>query len=90
MSAGLPFGLAFMLPMLAAVVAGSRWGALAAVLKVKAGTNEVISTLLLSFIGVWLLYWCVQSPALLRKPMTTSATLPKSLEIPDADQAAAC
>jgi general nucleoside transport system permease protein len=43
----------------------------------------VISTLLLSFIGVWLLYWCVQSPALLRKPMTTSATLPESLEIPD-------
>jgi simple sugar transport system permease protein len=39
--------------------------------------------LLLSFIGVWLLYWCVQSPALLRKPMTSSATLPESLEIPD-------
>jgi simple sugar transport system permease protein len=81
---GLPFGLSFLLPMLAAVAAGAAWGALAAVMKVKAGTNEVISTLLLSFIGVWLLYWCVQSPALLRKPMTTSATLPESLEIPDA------
>jgi simple sugar transport system permease protein len=43
----------------------------------------VISTLLLSFIAVWLVYWCVQSPALLRKPMTSSATLPESLEIPD-------
>jgi ABC-type uncharacterized transport system permease subunit len=82
--AALPLGLAFILPMLAAVVAGAAWGTLAAVMKVKAGTNEVISTLLLSFIGVWLLYWCVQSPALLRKPMTTSATLPESLEIPDA------
>jgi simple sugar transport system permease protein len=81
--AALPLGLSFILPMLAAVVAGAGWGALAAVMKVKAGTNEVISTLLLSFIGVWLLYWCVQSPALLRKPMTTSATLPESLEIPD-------
>jgi simple sugar transport system permease protein len=81
--ADLPLGLGFILPMLAAVVAGAAWGALAAVMKVKAGTNEVISTLLLSFIGVWLLYWCVQSPALLRKPMTTSATLPESLEIPD-------
>lgn len=79
----LPLGLPFILPMLAAVVAGAAWGALAAIMKVKAGTNEVISTLLLSFIGVWLLYWCVQSPALLRKPMTTSATLPESLEIPD-------
>jgi simple sugar transport system permease protein len=80
---GLSLGLSFILPMLAAVIAGAAWGALAAVMKVKAGTNEVISTLLLSFIGVWLLYWCVQSPALLRKPMTTSATLPESLEIPD-------
>lgn len=79
----LPVGLSFILPMLAAVIAGGLWGAFAAVLKVKSGTNEVISTLLLSFIGVWLLYWCVQSPALLRKPMTSSATLPESLEIPD-------
>jgi simple sugar transport system permease protein len=79
----LPLGLPFILPMLAGVVAGAVWGAVAAVMKIKAGTNEVISTLLLSFIGVWLLYWCVQSPALLRKPMTSSATLPESLEIPD-------
>jgi ABC-type uncharacterized transport system permease subunit len=79
----LPLGLAFILPMLAAVIAGALWGAVAAVLKVKSGTNEVISTLLLSFIGVWLLYWCVQSTALLRKPMTSSATLPESLEIPE-------
>jgi ABC-type uncharacterized transport system permease subunit len=80
---GLPLGLSFILPMLAAVLAGAAWGALAGFMKIRAGTNEVISTLLLSFIGVWLLYWCVQSPALLRKPMTTSATLPESLEIPD-------
>jgi general nucleoside transport system permease protein len=80
---GLPLGLAFILPTLAAVVAGAGWGAIAAVMRVKAGTNEVISTLLLSFIGVWLLYWCVQSPLLLRKPMTSSATLPESLEIAD-------
>jgi simple sugar transport system permease protein len=80
---GLPLGLPFILPMIAAVIAGALWGGLAAFLKVKSGTNEVISTLLLSFIGVWLLYWCVQSTALLRKPMTSSATLPESLEIPD-------
>jgi simple sugar transport system permease protein len=65
------------------MIAGMLWGGIAAVLKIKVGTNEVISTLLLSFIAVWLVYWCVQSPALLRKPMTSSATLPESLEIPD-------
>lgn len=81
--AGLPFGLAFIVPMLGACLAGALWGGLAGVLKVKAGTNEVIATLLLSFIAVWLVYGSVQSENLLRRPMTTSATLPESLEIPD-------
>jgi general nucleoside transport system permease protein len=79
----LPFGLAFILPMVAAVAAGALWGGLAGALKAKTGTNEVISSLLLSFIGVWLVYWSVHSVALLQQPMTESATLPESLEIPD-------
>ncbi|MBV8824361.1 MAG: ABC transporter permease [Bradyrhizobiaceae bacterium] len=81
--ADLPAGLPFMIPLLAALIAGMIWASIAGILKIKVGTNEVISTLLLSFIAVWLLYWCVQSPAILRKPMTSSATLPESLEIPD-------
>lgn len=81
--AALPFGLAWMLPLLGACIAGALWGAIAGVLKIKAGTNEVIATLLLSFIAVWLVYGSVQSERLLRRPMTTSATLPESLEIPD-------
>jgi simple sugar transport system permease protein len=84
--AGLPAGLPFLIPLIAATIAGMLWGSIAGVLKIKAGTNEVISTLLLSFIAVWLVYWCVQSPQLLRKPMTSSATLPESLEIPDSTQ----
>jgi simple sugar transport system permease protein len=81
--ANLPLGLSFIIPMLGATLAGAAWGAIAGFLKAKAGTNEVISTLLLSFIAVWLLYWSVQSTALLLQPMTNSATLPESLEIPD-------
>ncbi|MBS7543321.1 ABC transporter permease [Ancylobacter oerskovii] len=80
--ADLPLGLAFLVPLLGATLAGGVWGALAGFLKVRVGTNEVISTLLLSFIAVWLLYWSVQSEALLRQPMTSSATLPESLPIP--------
>jgi ABC-type uncharacterized transport system permease subunit len=82
--ADLPLGLAFVLPMLAAVIAGAAWGGICGVLKVKVGTNEVISSLLLTFIGIWLLYWSVQSTELLRQPMTSNATLPETLEIPDA------
>lgn len=82
--AHLPFGLSFVVPMLAAALAGAVWGAIPGWLKARAGTNEVISTLLLTFIAVWFLYWCVQSEALLRQPMSNAATLPESLDIPDA------
>jgi len=78
-----PLGLGFLAPMMAAMLAGAAWGGIAGFLKVRFGTNEVISTLLLSFIALWLVYWCVQSEDLLRQPKTSSATLPESLEIPD-------
>lgn len=84
--AGLPAGLACVVPMLGACLAGALWGGIAGVLKVKAGTNEVIATLLLSFIAIWMVYGSVQSENLLRRPMTTSATLPESLEISAATQ----
>lgn len=84
--AGLPFGLSFVVPLLGACLAGALWGGIAGVLKVKAGTNEVIATLLLSFIAIWMVYGSVQSENLLRRPMTSSATLPESLEIPEATQ----
>lgn len=80
--AELPLGLSFIVPMLAGAVAGGLWGMIAGILKVRAGTNEVISTLLLSFIAIWIVYWSVQSENLLRQPMTTSATLPESSSIP--------
>ncbi|MES2631554.1 MAG: ABC transporter permease [Pseudomonadota bacterium] len=84
--AGLPLGLAFIVPMLGACLAGAFWGGIAGVLRVKAGTNEVIATLLLSFIAIWMVYGSVQSESLLRRPMTSAATLPESLEIPAATQ----
>jgi simple sugar transport system permease protein len=79
----LPAPLSFLLPMVAAILAGGVWGGIAGALKARVGTNEVISTLLLSFIAVWMLYGSVQSEALLRQPMNNTATLPESLEIPD-------
>lgn len=81
-AAALPGPLAWIVPLLAATLAGGLWGSIAGFLKMRMGTNEVISTLLLSFIAVWALYGSVQSTSLLRQPMTDSATLPESLEIP--------
>lgn len=80
----LPLGLAVILPLLAGALAGGVWGGIAGGLKAKFGTNEVISTLLLTFIALLAVYWAVQSEELLRQPRTSSSTLPESLEIADA------
>lgn len=79
---GLPSGLAVILPLLAGTACGALWGGIAGVLKVRFGTNEVISTLLLGFIALLMVYGSVQSTDLLRQPKTDSATLPESLPIP--------
>jgi simple sugar transport system permease protein len=78
----LPFGLAGLWPLLGGALAGALWGGIAGTLRVRRGTNEVISTLLLTFIALLMVYGAVQSEKLLRQPMTSAATLPESLEIP--------
>ena len=78
----LPLGLAVAVPLVGGALGGAVWGAIAGLLRVRRGTNEVISTLLLSFIALLMVYGSVQSEKLLRQPMTSAATLPESLEIP--------
>ncbi|MFL5307956.1 MAG: ABC transporter permease [Polyangia bacterium] len=81
-AARLPGPLAVLFPLLAGTLAGALWGGLAGLLKARRGSNEVITTLLLTFIATQLVYGAVQSVHFLRQPMTDSATLPESLEIP--------
>ena len=78
----LPLGLAVVAPLVGGVLAGALWGGIAGLLRVRRGTNEVISTLLLTFIALLMVYGAVQSEKLLRQPMTSAATLPESLEVP--------
>jgi ABC-type uncharacterized transport system permease subunit len=49
--ANLPLGLAVIVPLLGGTLAGAFWGGIAGVMKVRFGTNEVISTLLLGFVA---------------------------------------
>lgn len=78
----LPVPLSFVFPLLSGSLAGALWGGLAGVFKARRGSNEVITTLLLSFVALQMVYGSVQSEALLRQPMTDSSTLPESLPIP--------
>ncbi|WP_461418192.1 ABC transporter permease [Gordonia sp. GN26] len=81
-STPLPLGLTLVL--LAAALAGAGWAAIAAWLRVRRGTSEIITTLLLNFVGLALVVLMVQEPSLLRQPMTSSETLPQSEPLSDA------
>lgn len=82
----LPAPLAFLYPLLAAALAGALWGAIAGLLRARRGSNEVITTLLLGFVGLQMVYGAVQSESLLRQPRSDSSTLPESLPIPGATE----
>lgn len=74
------------LSLLAAMVVGSiggmAWAAGPALMKVKLGINEVITTFLMNFIGIYLVQWLISYP--FRSPDTffpESAAVPSSSEL---------
>ncbi|MCX5412001.1 ABC transporter permease [Streptomyces sp. NBC_00059] len=81
--AGVPAALAVPLVLAAGCLAGGAWAGIAAWLRTKRGTSEVITTLLLNFIGVGLVSVAVHEEALLRQPVTSSETLPQSAPLPE-------
>lgn len=81
--AGTPAVLALPLVILSAAVAGFGWAGIAAALRAWRGTSEIITTLLLNFVGLALLSLMVHEPSLLRQPMTSSETLPQSAPLID-------
>ncbi|MEU8896161.1 ABC transporter permease [Nocardia sp. NPDC048505] len=70
--------LAVPLVLAAGFAAGAGWAGIAAGLAVWRGTSEVITTLLLNFVGLGLVTLVVHEPALLRQPVTSADTLPQS------------
>jgi len=76
-------GMAFPLPLLAAlasgVAAGALWAWLAAALKVRRNVSEVIATIMLNFVAARLVGWAVHGPL-----METGARYPQSDPLPAA------
>ncbi|MGY0489591.1 ABC transporter permease [Streptomyces sp. WG-D5] len=80
--AGTPGALGVPLVLVAGFLGGAAWAGIAAWLKVRRGTSEVITTLLLNFVGIGLVSVAVHEEALLRQPVTSSETLPQSAPLP--------
>ncbi|MEV3856740.1 ABC transporter permease [Streptomyces sp. NPDC050095] len=84
--AGVPAALGVPVVLLAGFAGGAAWAGIAAWLHTRRGTSEVITTLLLNFIGIGLVSVCVHEQALLRQPVTSSETLPQSAPLPTGGQ----
>ncbi|GAA4812086.1 ABC transporter permease [Streptomyces ziwulingensis] len=80
--AAVPAAIGVPLTLLAGFLAGAAWAAIAALLRTRRGTSEVITTLLLNFVGVGAVSLAVHEEGLLRQPVTSSETLPQSEALP--------
>jgi len=76
--AGTPAFVALPAVLVAAAAAGFAWAAVPAALRAWRGTSEIITTLLLNFVGLALVTLMVHEEGLLRQPVTSSETLPQS------------
>ena len=57
-----PLVVAFFLMMILAMVVGGSWTILPAILKARFGTNEIITTLMLSFVGIGITNMLIRGP----------------------------
>lgn len=58
----LPIGLHLLLAILGGAVGGAVWGLIPGVLKAQAGANEVIVTIMLNYIAVYLISYTLKQP----------------------------
>ncbi len=59
---GLPAPLLFVAMFTGAAVAGALWASIASVLLVRYGTNEILTTVMLNFVIVYILSWLLAGP----------------------------
>jgi ABC-type uncharacterized transport system permease subunit len=74
----LPVVLHVLLAVVAAALGGAIWGGIAGVLKARTGANEVIVTIMLNNIAVYLIAWVLTTSAF----QVPGSALPKSPPIP--------
>lgn len=59
----LPWGIHLIVAVLFGIVGGALWAGIAGVLKARTGAHEVIVTIMLNFIGYYLVTWLLKTPA---------------------------
>jgi simple sugar transport system permease protein len=62
----LPIVLHAIVAVLAGILGGALWGGIAGFLKARAGAHEVITTIMLNYVGLYLLQWLLTTDVLQR------------------------
>jgi ABC-type uncharacterized transport system permease subunit len=80
----LPPGLHLLLGILAGMVGGAAWGGLAGLLKAKTGAHEVITTIMLNYVALYLLAYLLSVKGFQAPPygQAISNTVYKSAQLP--------
>lgn len=60
----LPFGLHLIVAVIAGLIGGAAWGGLVGLLKARTGANEVIVTIMLNFVALYLVSFLLRTPIL--------------------------
>jgi general nucleoside transport system permease protein len=81
---GLPGFLHIVLALVLGTLAGALWGGLAGWLKARTGANEVISTIMLNYVALWIGVWSFGLGGPLHSDDPSNASIPIS-ESADAD-----
>ncbi len=76
---GMPSLLHIVFAIVAAAAAGAMWAGIAGVLKAATGANEVISTIMLNWIAIWVGVYCFQLGGPLHNPHQASTPVSNSV-----------
>lgn len=79
-NADLPLVVHLPLAIAAGMVAGALWAGLAGLLKARTGAHEVIVTIMLNYVGYYLVFYALTQQSLLQAPGTIN---PKSQAMPE-------
>ncbi|MBZ4487050.1 ABC transporter permease [Microbacterium sp. cx-55] len=72
----LPWGIHMIVALLAGLVAGAAWAGIAGLLKARTGAHEVIVTIMLNFVALYLITWMLRTPGLLQAPGSSNPKTP--------------
>lgn len=85
-SVDLPTALHLPLAILAGAVAGALWAGIAGILKARSGAHEVITTIMLNYVGYYLVFYALSRQGWLQAPGSAnpkSKSMPESAQLPN-------